>query len=51
MRAAKLGRDFGTAIEIIEGVKMGEKVVLNPPDSIFDGAEVRPVEMKIEEKK
>lgn len=51
LRAAKLGRDFGTAIEIVDGVKMGERVVINPPDSIFDGVEVRPVEMKLEEKK
>ena len=48
LRAAKLGRDFGTAIEIIEGVKLGERVVINPPDSIFDGAEVRPAEMKMD---
>jgi RND family efflux transporter MFP subunit len=45
LRAARLGRDFGTAIEIIEGVKLGERVVINPPDSIFDGAEVRAVDM------
>ena len=51
LRMAKLGRDFGTAIEIIEGVKLNEHVIINPPDSLYDGAEVRAVEMKIEEKK
>ena len=51
LREAKLGRDFGTAIEIIEGVKLGERVIINPPDSLFDGAEVRAVEIKLDEKK
>ncbi|MDB6140203.1 MAG: efflux transporter periplasmic adaptor subunit [Verrucomicrobiaceae bacterium] len=44
LRSVKLGRDFGTDIEIIDGLKLGERVVVNPPDSIFNGAEVHAVE-------
>lgn len=45
LRSVKLGRDFGTDIEIVNGLKLGERVVVNPPDSIFNGAEVRAVDL------
>jgi RND family efflux transporter MFP subunit len=35
------GRDFGTEIEIVAGLKGDESVVLNPSDSLTDGAQVR----------
>ncbi|MDR3414982.1 MAG: efflux RND transporter periplasmic adaptor subunit [Nevskia sp.] len=35
------GRDFGSSIEILSGIEAGDEVVLNPPDSLTDGAEVR----------
>jgi RND family efflux transporter MFP subunit len=35
-----IGRDYGATIEILGGVKPGDKVVLNPPDSLEDGAHV-----------
>lgn len=35
------GRDFGNTIEILSGLAPNELVVLNPPDSIADGAQVR----------
>jgi multidrug efflux pump subunit AcrA (membrane-fusion protein) len=35
------GRDFGTEIEIVAGLKGDEWVVLNPSDSLADGATVR----------
>jgi RND family efflux transporter MFP subunit len=35
------GRDFGNSIEILSGLAPEEKVILNPPDSIIDGALVR----------
>src|SRR5580700_6381378 len=38
------GRDFGTEIEIVAGLKGDESVVLNPSDSLTDGAEVRVAE-------
>jgi RND family efflux transporter MFP subunit len=35
------GRDFGGTIEVLSGLTPDDAVVLNPPDSIFDGATVR----------
>jgi RND family efflux transporter MFP subunit len=35
------GRDFGTSIEVLSGLEPHETVVLNPPDSIADGEQVR----------
>lgn len=40
-RGIKLGRDFGTFFEIDSGVEMTDQVVVNPPDSLTDGMEVR----------
>jgi RND family efflux transporter MFP subunit len=38
------GRDFGTDIEIVAGLKGNESVVLNPPDSLSDGAQVQVID-------
>jgi RND family efflux transporter MFP subunit len=35
------GRDFGSSIEVLGGLEPGDKVVVNPPDSITDGSQVR----------
>ena len=35
------GRDFGNTIEILSGLQPDEVVILNPPDSLTDGAVVR----------
>ena len=35
------GRDFGTDIEIVAGLKGDESVVLNPSDSLSDGTQVQ----------
>jgi RND family efflux transporter MFP subunit len=35
------GRDFGSSIEVLSGVASDDDVILNPPDSISDGATVR----------
>ncbi len=37
----KVGRDFGTTIEIVQGVTPSDKVILNPADSLVTGAVVR----------
>jgi RND family efflux transporter MFP subunit len=37
------GRDFGATVEVLAGLKPGEAVVSNPPDSLTDGEEVRVV--------
>jgi RND family efflux transporter MFP subunit len=38
------GRDFGTTIEVIAGLKGDESVVVNPPDALTDGEAVRLVQ-------
>jgi hypothetical protein len=35
------GRDFGKTIEVLSGVSADDNVVLNPSDSLVDGAAVR----------
>jgi RND family efflux transporter MFP subunit len=35
------GRDFGKSIEVLGGLEANDKVVVNPPDSIEEGASVR----------
>jgi RND family efflux transporter MFP subunit len=39
----KLGRDFGTQIEILSGLDPGTTVLSNPTDSLREGVEVTPV--------
>jgi len=38
------GRDFGDQIEIVSGLKGGESVISNPPDSIVTGEKVQVVQ-------
>jgi hypothetical protein len=35
------GRDYGTSIEIVSGLKGNESVIESPPDSIVTGEQVR----------
>jgi len=37
LRDIKVGRDFGTKIEIVQGVAPSDKVILNPADSLLTG--------------
>jgi len=43
LRDIKVGRDFGTTIEIVQGVAPSDKVILNPADSLVTGDVVRVV--------
>ena len=36
-----IGRDFGSTVEIIEGLADGDRVVLSPPDSLYEGEQVK----------
>jgi RND family efflux transporter MFP subunit len=36
-----LGHDFGSEVEVISGLKGDESIIVNPPDSIVSGEEVR----------
>jgi RND family efflux transporter MFP subunit len=40
LQSVTMGRDLGTSLEVLDGVKATDNVVLNPPDSIAEGAEV-----------
>ena len=41
LRPIVIGRDFGTSLEILQGVRANDRVVQNPPDSLEDGQMVR----------
>lgn len=41
LRAVRLGRDLGKSVEVLEGVGASDRVILNPSDSLVDGATVR----------
>ncbi len=43
MKPVTIGRDFGSAIEIVAGLSGSDQVILSPPDSLTDGAVVRVV--------
>jgi RND family efflux transporter MFP subunit len=43
MQPIKLGRDSGRTLEVIEGLKGEETIILNPSDSITEGTLVKPV--------
>ncbi len=45
----QLGRDFGTQIEILGGLKPGARVVSNPTDALSDNLEVEAHDQKAEE--
>jgi RND family efflux transporter MFP subunit len=46
LRKVRVGRDLGTHVEILEGVAQGDRLIVNPPDALVDGAEVRVDEQK-----
>jgi RND family efflux transporter MFP subunit len=41
LKTVTIGRDYGSDIEIVEGLTADDNVVLSPPDSLTDQAEVR----------
>jgi len=41
LKSITISRDFGNEVEINTGLQVGERVILNPTDSIFNGQEVR----------
>jgi len=41
LRPVTVGRDFGTRIEILDGIGSTDRLVVNPADSLADGDEVR----------
>ena len=43
LRNIQEGRDFGQTVEVLSGIGPNDQLVLNPPDSIADGEQVRVV--------
>jgi len=41
------GHDFGSEIEIVSGLKAGDQVVMNPPDSLVSGQQVNIVKASL----
>jgi RND family efflux transporter MFP subunit len=42
MQSVKVARDFGTDVEVRDGVQPGDAVILNPMVNLADGSKVRP---------
>ncbi|MEO8726303.1 MAG: efflux RND transporter periplasmic adaptor subunit, partial [Acidobacteriaceae bacterium] len=42
LKAVQIGRDFGNKVEILSGLNASDQIVVNPADSLQDGAEVHP---------
>jgi hypothetical protein len=40
LKKLAVGRDFGTSIEVLDGVAPPDAVVINPPDSLENGEQV-----------
>jgi hypothetical protein len=36
-----VGRDYGSALEVLSGLKVGDKIILNPSDSLTDNTPVK----------
>jgi len=45
LRSITVGRDYGTTLEVLQGLDTNDWIVLNPADSLDDGQEVRVKEM------
>jgi RND family efflux transporter MFP subunit len=41
LRKIEIARDFGREVEVRDGVRDGDQVILNPPADLADGAKVR----------
>ncbi len=46
LKSIKIARDFGTEVEVDSGIAIGEKIIVNPPDSLVTGSKVEIVKQK-----
>ncbi len=51
LQPVKVGRDYGTEVEIVEGLQAGATIVANPGDFVAEGALVMPQKRKADEEK
>ncbi len=42
--SVRTGKTFGGMVEILDGAKIGDKVVINPPAKLMNGSRVRPAD-------
>jgi RND family efflux transporter MFP subunit len=40
LRPITIGRDYGTTLEILGGVEVGDRIIINPADSLENGQQV-----------
>ncbi len=40
LKAVTIGRDFGSTVEVLDGISPADRVVINPPDSLEQGQQV-----------
>ncbi|HEX7417564.1 MAG TPA: hypothetical protein VF315_05870 [Steroidobacteraceae bacterium] len=43
MKPVTIGRDYGSEVEVIDGLAHDDEVILSPPDALTDGAAIRVV--------
>lgn len=43
LKSITISRDFGSEVEVQSGIKPGERIIINPPDSIVNGEQVQVV--------
>ncbi len=41
IRKVRIGRDLGTKLEVVDGITLADRVILNPSDGLADGQEVQ----------
>ncbi len=46
LKAVELGKDFGAKTEVLSGITVADRLVLNPPDGLADGDRLQVVEKK-----
>ena len=51
LKSIKIGRDFGNEVEINSGIEQGEAVIINPPDSLGNGQQLRIAEPEKKDEK
>ena len=40
LKPIAISRDFGSVVEVTSGIQPGEKIIINPPDSLVNGEKV-----------
>lgn len=43
LKSIKINRDYGDTVEVSSGLQAGEKIIVNPSDSLFSGQKVNVV--------